>query len=144
MTSLTPKDKETMRTFWKMASSYSEDIGREALNRLIVVYPQTKIYFSHWNDVTPGSPHIVKHGIIIMNAVSKAVTQMDDLKGELLSLSELHAFTLRVDPANFKLLAHCTMVVLGIRFPEEFTPEVHMAFDKFMAALALALSEKYR
>uniref|UniRef100_A0A3B3ZDS8 Globin domain-containing protein n=1 Tax=Periophthalmus magnuspinnatus TaxID=409849 RepID=A0A3B3ZDS8_9GOBI len=72
------------------------------------------------------------------------VGKIDDLKGGLQSLSELHAFTLRVDPANFKVLAHCIMVVLAIRFPDDFTPEVHMAFDKFLAALALALSEKYR
>ncbi|KAJ0001250.1 hypothetical protein NQD34_006270 [Periophthalmus magnuspinnatus] len=144
MTSLSAKDKDTVRAFWQVASVYHDDIGREALNRLIAVYPQTKTYFSHWNDVSPGAPNVVKHGITIMKAVSDAVGKIDDLKGGLQSLSELHAFTLRVDPANFKVLAHCIMVVLAIRFPDDFTPEVHMAFDKFLAALALALSEKYR
>ncbi|KAJ0057808.1 hypothetical protein NL108_002917 [Boleophthalmus pectinirostris] len=144
MTSLNPKDKETVKAFWKVASVYHDEIGREALNRLIAVYPQTKTYFAHWDDVSPGAPNVVKHGITIMKAVSDAVGKIDDLKGGLLNLSELHAFTLRVDPANFKSLAHCVMVVLAIKFPEEFTPEVHMAFDKFLAALAMALSEKYR
>uniref|UniRef100_A0A8C6WMI5 Globin domain-containing protein n=1 Tax=Neogobius melanostomus TaxID=47308 RepID=A0A8C6WMI5_9GOBI len=78
------------------------------------------------NDVRPNSPSVVKHGITIV------------------MLCELHAFTLCVDPANLKLLAHCMMVVLASLFPDDFIPEVHMAVDKFMAALSLALSEKYR
>uniref|UniRef100_A0A8C6TBH8 Globin domain-containing protein n=1 Tax=Neogobius melanostomus TaxID=47308 RepID=A0A8C6TBH8_9GOBI len=83
----------------------------------------------HWSDVRPNSPSVVKHGITIL---------------DFFSLSELHAFTLCVDPANLKLLAHCMMVVLASLFPDDFIPEVHMAVDKFMAALSLALSEKYR
>lgn len=43
-----------------------------------------------------------------------------------------------------QLIAHCIMVVMAIMFPTEFTPEVHVAMDKFLAALALALAEKYR
>ena len=43
-----------------------------------------------------------------------------------------------------QLLAHCMLVVIAIMFPKEFTPEAHVALDKFLAALALALSEKYR
>lgn len=36
------------------------------------------------------------------------------------------------------------MVVIAIMFPKDFTPETHVAFDKFLAAVALGLSEKYR
>uniref|UniRef100_A0A8C6TD62 Globin domain-containing protein n=1 Tax=Neogobius melanostomus TaxID=47308 RepID=A0A8C6TD62_9GOBI len=144
MTSLTAKDKDRVRTFWKLAGPVSDDIGRDALARLVAVYPQTKGYFSHWSDVSPSSPQVARHGQTIMKAVNDAVAQIDDLKGGLLPLSELHAYTLRVDPSNFKLLAHCLMVVLAAMFPDEFTPEIHMAMDKFMAAVSLALSEKYR
>uniref|UniRef100_A0A3P8P921 Globin domain-containing protein n=1 Tax=Astatotilapia calliptera TaxID=8154 RepID=A0A3P8P921_ASTCA len=80
----------------------------------------------------------------VMTAVTDAVSKIDDLTGGLLSLSELHAFTLRVDPANFKVLAHNLLVVLATVFPNDFTPEVHVAMDKFLAAVARALSEKYR
>ena len=38
-----------------------------------------------------------------MGGVAEAVGKMDDLNAGLLNLSELHAFTLRVDPANFKV-----------------------------------------
>lgn len=43
-----------------------------------------------------------------------------------------------------QLLGHCLLVVAAIMFPKDFTPESHAAFDKFVAAVALALSESYR
>ncbi|XP_051245323.1 hemoglobin embryonic subunit alpha [Dicentrarchus labrax] len=144
MTSLTAKDKDAVRTFWAKVSGKAEDIGAEALARMLAVYPQTKTYFSHWKDQSPTSPSARKHGITVMTGVADAVSKIDDLKGGLLSLSELHAFTLRVDPANFKILSHNILVVMAIMFPTDFTPEVHVAMDKFLAALALALAEKYR
>ncbi|XP_060946030.1 hemoglobin embryonic subunit alpha-like [Limanda limanda] len=144
MTSLTAKDKETVKAFWATMASKAQDIGADALNRMLIVYPQTKTYFSHWKDLSPGSAQVLKHGKTVMGGVEYAVTQLDDLKAGLLSLSELHAFTLRVDPANFKILSHNILVVMAITFPEDFTPEVHVCMDKFLAALALALAEKYR
>lgn len=43
-----------------------------------------------------------------------------------------------------QLLAHCILVVAAIMYPSDFTPEAHVSFDKFLAAVALALSDKYR
>lgn len=43
-----------------------------------------------------------------------------------------------------QLLGHCILVVIAQMFPNDLTPEAHCALDKFLAALALALSEKYR
>ncbi|TKS92119.1 Hemoglobin subunit alpha-2 [Collichthys lucidus] len=144
MTSLSAKDKAAVTAFWNKVSGKAEDIGTNALARMLTVYPQTKTYFAHWKDQSPNSPSARKHGITVMSGVADAVTKIDDLKGGLLNLSELHAFTLRVDPANFKILSHCILVVMAIMFPTDFTPEVHVAMDKFLAALALALAEKYR
>ncbi|KAM6905577.1 hemoglobin subunit alpha-1-like [Xenentodon cancila] len=142
--SLTAKDKNTVKAFWAKISGMAEAVGTGALSRMLVVYPQTKTYFSHWKDLSPDSALVKKHGSTIMNGVGDAVAKIDDLASGLLTLSELHAFTLRVDPANFKILSHCLLVVISMMFPEDFTPEVHVAMDKFLAALALALSEKYR
>ncbi|KAK2833259.1 hypothetical protein Q5P01_017148 [Channa striata] len=144
MTSLSAKDKDTVKAFWAKASGKAEDIGADALARMLVVYPQTKTYFSHWKDLSPDSAQVKKHGKTIMDGVASAVAKIDDLTAGLLSLSELHAFTLRVDPANFKILSHNLLVVFAIKMPNEFTPEVHVAVDKFLAAVAGALSEKYR
>ncbi|KAL4624534.1 hypothetical protein GN956_G17949 [Arapaima gigas] len=43
-----------------------------------------------------------------------------------------------------QILSHSILVVLSMMFPADFTPEVHVAMDKFLANVALALSEKYR
>ncbi|XP_018560555.1 hemoglobin embryonic subunit alpha [Lates calcarifer] len=144
MTTLTAKDKDAVRAFWAKVSGKSEDIGKQSLARMLAVYPQTKTYFSHWKDQSPDGAPARKHGITVMNGVADAVSKIDNLTAGLLDLSELHAFTLRVDPANFKILAHNMLVVMAIMFPIEFTPEVHVAMDKFLASLALALAEKYR
>lgn len=72
---------------------------------MLVAYPQTKTYFTHWGagELVPGSAKVKKHGATIMGAVGKAVKGIDDLTGTLSALSDLHAFQLRVDPANFKV-----------------------------------------
>ncbi|KAL4593084.1 putative alpha-globin [Arapaima gigas] len=142
--SLSAKEKELVKGFFSKVSGKKDDIGHEALSRMLVVYPQTKIYFSHWKDLSPGSEPVRKHGEKIMEGVMEAVSKIDDLKEGLMSLSELHAYTLRVDPSNFKILSHSILVVLSMMFPADFTPEVHVAMDKFLANVALALSEKYR
>ncbi|XP_028312006.1 hemoglobin subunit alpha-1-like [Gouania willdenowi] len=144
MTSLTARDKTTVKAFWNKISGHGPMIGQDALTRMLAVYPQTKTYFAHWKDQSPTSESAKKHGMTVMGGVADAVTKIDDLSGGLLGLSELHAFTLRVDPSNFKILAHNIMVVMAIMFPVDFTPEVHVAMDKFLAALARALAEKYR
>lgn len=70
---------------------------------MFMVYPQSKIYFSHWPDLSPQSHTVKLHGKTVMAGISLAVTKIDDLTNGLLHLSEQHAFKLRVDPANFKV-----------------------------------------
>ncbi|KAL0197108.1 hypothetical protein M9458_005648 [Cirrhinus mrigala] len=135
--SLSAKDKAAVKDLWAKISGKADEIGHDALSRMLVVYPQTKTYFSHWKDLSPGSAPVRKHG-------KTAVSKIDDLTSGLLTLSELHAFQLRVDPANFKILSHNILVVLATLFPNDFTPEAHVAMDKFLTAVSLALSEKYR
>ncbi|XP_071776741.1 hemoglobin subunit alpha-A-like [Centroberyx gerrardi] len=142
--SLSGKDKAVVSAFWNKVAGKAADIGGEAMSRTLVVYPQTKTYFSHWPDVSPESGAVKKHGAIIMQAVGDAVGKMDDLVSGMAALSDLHAFKLRVDPTNFKMLSHNIMVVIAMYFPADFTPEIHVSVDKFLQSLALALSEKYR
>ncbi|KAG7459438.1 hypothetical protein MATL_G00210730 [Megalops atlanticus] len=142
--SLTPKDKLVVKAFWGKIAPKADEIGAEALGRMLVAYPQTKTYFSHWSDVSPGSAQVKKHGKTIIGAVGESVGKIDDLVGALGNLSELHAFKLRVDPANFKILAHNIIVCIAMFFPVDFTPEVQVSMDKFFQNLALALSEHYR
>ncbi|XP_051273258.1 hemoglobin subunit alpha-1 isoform X1 [Dicentrarchus labrax] len=142
--SLTPKDKAAVKALWAKISKSADAIGSDALSRMLTVYPQTKTYFSHWPDMSPGSAPVKAHGKKVMGGINLAVSKIDDLTNGLLELSEQHAFQLRVDPTNFKILSHCVLVVVSSMFPNDFTPEAHVAFDKFLTAVALALSEKYR
>ncbi|KAM4623497.1 hemoglobin subunit alpha-1-like [Polymixia lowei] len=142
--SLSAKDKAAVKGFLAKMKSRSDEIGTESLSRMLVVYPQTKSYFAHWKDLSPGSAPVRKHGITIMNGIYEAAEKIDELPGGLLTLSELHAFMLRIDPVNFKIFTHCMLVVLCMFFPEDFTPSIHRAIDKFLAQVALALAEKYR
>uniref|UniRef100_A0A8C7Z932 Si:ch211-5k11.8 n=1 Tax=Oryzias sinensis TaxID=183150 RepID=A0A8C7Z932_9TELE len=95
-----------------------------------LTYPQTKTYF------------VKKHGATVMAAIGEAISKIHDLVGALSKLSELHAFKLRVDPANFKILAHNIILVLATYYPADFFPEVHVSVDKFLNNLALALAER--
>ncbi|KAL7830710.1 hypothetical protein SRHO_G00318370 [Serrasalmus rhombeus] len=142
--SLTVQDMAVVKGLWAKIASKADDIGAEALGRMLVVYPQTKTYFSHWSDLSPGSAPVKKHGKTIMGGVSDAVAKIEDLPAALSQLSELHASKLRVDPANFKILAHNIIVVVAMLFPADFTPEVHMSLDKFLQNLAWCLAERYR
>ncbi|XP_074476751.1 hemoglobin, alpha embryonic 5 [Sebastes fasciatus] len=142
--SLSDRDKAAVRALWNKVYKSADAIGADAVARMIVVYPQTKTYFTHWSDMSPGSAPVKAHGKKVMSGIGLAVSKIDDLNAGLLELSEQHAFQLRVDPSNFKILSHCILVVLAIMFPKEFSPEAHVAYDKFLCAVALALSEKYR
>ncbi|KAL7830712.1 hypothetical protein SRHO_G00318390 [Serrasalmus rhombeus] len=142
--SLTTKDMAVVKALWAKISSKADEIGAEAFGRMLTVYPQTKTYFSHWADLSPGSAPVKKHGKTIMGAVADAVSHIEDLPAALSQLSELHASKLRVDPANFKILAHNLIVVVAMLFPADFTPEVHVSVDKFMQNLAWCLAERYR
>ncbi|XP_022522885.1 hemoglobin cathodic subunit alpha [Astyanax mexicanus] len=142
--SLTAKDKAAVKAIWGKIGGKADAIGHEALARMLVVYPQTKTYFSHWSDLSPGSEEVKKHGKTVMGAITGAVDKMDDLVGGLSALSDLHAFKLRVDPGNFKILSHNILVTLAVNFPGDFTPEVHVAVDKFLAAVSSAIADKYR
>uniref|UniRef100_A0A671VHH7 Hemoglobin, alpha embryonic 5 n=1 Tax=Sparus aurata TaxID=8175 RepID=A0A671VHH7_SPAAU len=76
--------------------------------------------------------------------MDKKVMNNCNLSTKYNDLSIIHSKKLRVDPANFKILSHCILVVIATMFAKEFTPEAHVALDKFLVALSLALAEKYR
>uniref|UniRef100_A0A452V5S6 Hemoglobin subunit zeta n=1 Tax=Ursus maritimus TaxID=29073 RepID=A0A452V5S6_URSMA len=112
-------------------------------SELFASYPQTKTYFPHF-DLHPGSPHLHMHGTKVVAALGDAVKSIDNIAGALAKLSELHAYILRVDPVNFKLLSHCLLVTVASHFPADFTADAHTAWDKFLSIVSSVLTEKYR
>ncbi|KAG7507449.1 hemoglobin subunit alpha-1-like [Solea senegalensis] len=142
--SLTDNDIATVKAIWPKIAKVANEVGPESLARMLCIYPQTKIYFSHWSDLSIQSTKVKEHGVVIMKGLSLAVEKINDMANGLQDLSQKHAFQMRVDPANFRLLSQCIHVVLAKRFKAEYTPEVHLAMDKFLSNVALAIAEKYR
>ncbi|XP_069726379.1 hemoglobin subunit alpha-D-like [Phaenicophaeus curvirostris] len=140
---LTAEEQSLIQKVWEKIACHKDEIGGESLLRLFISYPPTKTYFPHF-DLSCGSQQIHNHGKKVVAALTTAVKNLDNLSQALSELSSLHAYNLRVDPVNFKLLSQCIQVVLALYLGKEYTPEVHAAFDKFLSAVAAVLSEKYR
>ncbi|NWX46308.1 HBAD protein, partial [Steatornis caripensis] len=142
---LTADDKKLIQQIWDKVTGHQEEFGAEALQRMFTTYPQTKTYFPHF-DLHPGSDQIRSHGKKVVVALGNAVKSIDNLSQALSELSNLHAYNLRVDPPSFalQLLSLCFQVVLAVHLGNDYTPEVHAAFDKFLSAVAAVLAEKYR
>ncbi|XP_006873883.1 PREDICTED: hemoglobin subunit zeta isoform X1 [Chrysochloris asiatica] len=141
--SLTKAERTIILSMWSKISTQADSIGTETLERLFAGYPQTKTYFPHF-DLHPGSAQLRAHGSKVVAAVGDAVKNIDNISLALSKLSELHAYILRVDPVNFKLLSHCLLVTMAARFPADFTAEAHAAWDKFLSVVSSVLTEKYR
>ncbi|XP_004403128.1 PREDICTED: hemoglobin subunit zeta [Odobenus rosmarus divergens] len=141
--SLTKAERTVILSLWDKISAQADVIGTEALERLFASYPQTKTYFPHL-DLRPGSAHLRVHGAKVVAALGDAVKSIDNIAGALAKLSELHAYILRVDPVNFKLLSHCLLVTVASHFPADFTADAHTAWDKFLSIVSCVLTEKYR
>ncbi|XP_064009188.1 hemoglobin subunit alpha-D-like [Pogoniulus pusillus] len=140
---LTAEDKKVIQQIWPKVQAHEEAFGTEALERMFSAHPQTKTYFPHF-DLSKGSVQIRDHGKKVAAALSTAVKSIDNLSQALAELSNLHAYNLRVDPVNFKLLSQSLQVVLAVHLGKDYTPEVHAAIDKFLSGVAAVLSEKYR
>lgn len=94
---------------------------------MLCVYPQTKTYFAHWPDISPGSAPVKAHAKKVMGGIALGVSKIDDLKTGLLDLSEKHAFQLRVDPANFKVRRGSVALVItrDLRLPSSSSFPMH-------------------
>ncbi|KAM4631772.1 hemoglobin subunit zeta [Discoglossus pictus] len=140
---LTAAEKAAIVSLWEKVSNNVTGFGAEALERLFLSNPQAKTYFSHF-DLSHGSADLESHGGKVLSAIGQAAQHLDNLEETLSKLSDLHAYNLRVDPGNFKLLSHSIQVVLASHFPAEFTAEAQAAWDKFLAAVSTILTSKYR
>ncbi|KAM9304724.1 hemoglobin subunit alpha-3-like [Gastrophryne carolinensis] len=141
--SLTASERASILSLWSKIAPQANQLGAEALERLFLSFPQTKVYFSHF-DLSHGSADLLAHGGKVINALGDAANHLDNLAANLSALSDLHAYNLRVDPGNFELLSHTIQVVLAAHFPDEFTAEVQAAWDKFLAEVSDVLTSKYR
>ncbi|XP_051959172.1 hemoglobin subunit beta-like [Xyrauchen texanus] len=126
----------------------SKSVGHESLARCLIVYPWTQRYFGGFGNLYNSSaimanPMVAAHGLVVLQALEKALQNMDDIKKSYASLSELHSEKLHVDPGNFQLLADCLTVVVAARMGTEFTQSVQAAWHKFLCVVVAALTKQY-
>uniref|UniRef100_A0A8C6L5C0 Globin domain-containing protein n=2 Tax=Nothobranchius TaxID=28779 RepID=A0A8C6L5C0_NOTFU len=116
--------------------------------RCLTVYPWTQRYFGKFGNLfnaaaIASNPKVKAHGKVIMGALEMAAKNLDDIKNAYTQLSILHSEKLQVDPDNFKLLADCVTIVVAGQLGKAFTPEVHAAFEKFLAVVVASLRKQY-
>nr|NP_001107321.1 alpha globin larval-2 [Xenopus tropicalis]AAI55992.1 LOC100135125 protein [Xenopus tropicalis]AAI71234.1 hypothetical protein LOC100135125 [Xenopus tropicalis]AAI71236.1 hypothetical protein LOC100135125 [Xenopus tropicalis]ABB04099.1 alpha globin larval-2 [Xenopus tropicalis] len=140
---LSEAEKAAILSLWAKASGNVNALGAEALERMFLTYPQTMTYFSHL-DLSSGSHDLQVHGGKVLGAIGEATKHLDNLHEALSALSALHAYNLRVDPGNFRLLSHAIEVTLAVHFPDDFDATAQAAWDKFLAAISTALTSQYR
>ncbi|XP_004642055.1 hemoglobin subunit beta [Octodon degus] len=146
MVHLTGEEKAAVTGLW--AKVNVEEIGGEALGRLLVVYPWTQRFFDSFGDLSSasaimGNPKVKAHGAKVLHSFSEGLNHLDNLKGTFAKLSELHCDKLHVDPENFRLLGNMIVIALAHHHGAEFTPPVQAAFQKVVAGVANALAHKY-
>ncbi|KAM6905573.1 hemoglobin subunit beta-like [Xenentodon cancila] len=123
-------------------------VGSAALSRCLIVYPWTQRYFGGFGNLynaaaITSNPKVAAHGKVVIAGLEKALKNMDNIKQTYADLSVLHSEKLQVDPDNFNLLADCLTIVIAGQLGKEFTPEVHAAFQKFLAVVVAALRKQY-
>uniref|UniRef100_A0A671Q3F2 Hemoglobin cathodic subunit beta-like n=1 Tax=Sinocyclocheilus anshuiensis TaxID=1608454 RepID=A0A671Q3F2_9TELE len=62
------------------------EIGPQALARVLIVYPWTQRYFGSFGNLSSaaailGNPKVSNHGKTVLNALEKAVKNLDGIKG---------------------------------------------------------------
>ncbi|XP_033975161.1 hemoglobin subunit alpha-D [Trematomus bernacchii] len=140
---LSNKEKMLIAEIWERLIPVAEEIGADALLRMFACFPGSKTYFSHL-DISRGSPHLLSHGKKIVLAFAEGSKDISQLTVTLTPLQIMHAYQLRIDPTNFKLLSHCMLVALSCHMRDDFTAVAHAAMDKYLSAFAAVLAEKYR
>ncbi|KAI4903382.1 hypothetical protein NFI96_010786 [Prochilodus magdalenae] len=126
-----------------------DEIGPQALSRLLVVAPWTQRHFASFGNLSSpaaiiGNPKVAAHGKTVMGGLERAVKNLDNIKAAYASLSVMHSEKLHVDPDNFRILADCVTVCVAMKFgPSVFTADVQEAWQKFLAVVASALGRQY-
>uniref|UniRef100_J3S8W7 Hemoglobin subunit alpha 1 n=1 Tax=Crotalus adamanteus TaxID=8729 RepID=J3S8W7_CROAD len=140
---LSDDDKAKVRAAWVPVAKNAEMYGSETLNRMFAAHSTTKTYFPHFN-LSPGSSDLKTHGKKVIDALTEAVNNLDDVPGALSKLSDLHAHKLRVDPVNFKLLGHCLEITMAVHNGGPLDASVLLPLDKFLDLVAKVLVSRYR
>uniref|UniRef100_UPI003AAE3FBA hemoglobin cathodic subunit beta-like n=1 Tax=Centroberyx gerrardi TaxID=166262 RepID=UPI003AAE3FBA len=146
MVEWTDKERSTVRAVWGKINV--DEIGPQALARVLIVYPWTQRYFGSFGDVSNaaailGNSKVAEHGKVVLKALDKAVKNIDNIKGVYADLSQFHCEKLYVDPDNFRLLADCLTIAVACKIGSALSPQVQATWQKFLSAVVEAMSSRY-
>ncbi|XP_004590018.2 hemoglobin subunit beta-like [Ochotona princeps] len=146
MALLSPEEKAAVTALWNKVDV--EDVGGEALRRLLIVYTWTRRSFMTFGDLSSPSailanPKVTIHGKKVLGAFTKSLNHLDNLNDTFAQLSELHCDKLHVEPENFMRLGNMLMLVLARHFGKDVTPQMQAALQKLFAGVAMAMAHKY-
>ncbi|KAF6333155.1 hemoglobin subunit beta [Rhinolophus ferrumequinum] len=93
MVHLTGEEKGIVTGLWGKVNV--DEVGGEALGRLLVVYPWTQRFFDSFGDLSSaaavmGNAKVKAHGKKVLDSFSEGLKNLDNLKGTFAKLSELH------------------------------------------------------
>ena len=143
---LTKDDKKYVCDVWSHINC--EQVGGDALIRLICVDPWTRRYFLKFGDLSCAeaiihNAHLAAHGVKVLKSIGDAITHIDDLRGHYADLSAFHSKKFHVDPANFWLFAGIVSVTVGMALGEDYTAHKQACFERFLHDVCRALSHGY-
>ncbi|XP_072532669.1 hemoglobin subunit beta-like [Salminus brasiliensis] len=147
MVEWTDAERSAITGLWGKISV--DEIGPQALSRLLIVAPWVQRHFTTFGNLSSpaaiiGNPKVAAHGKVVMGGLERAIKNMDNIKAAYASLSVMHSEKLHVDPDNFRLLGDCITVCVAMKFgPSVFTADVQEAWQKFLAVVASALGRQY-
>uniref|UniRef100_A0A8C5MZ50 Globin domain-containing protein n=1 Tax=Leptobrachium leishanense TaxID=445787 RepID=A0A8C5MZ50_9ANUR len=137
---LAAEEKEALASWWTKLAPEASVVGGEALFRFLTVCPDAKSHFSHL-DQSQGSPDLLALGGKIMNAIGDGIKDLDNLSTVMTGLTEVH-IKLKITLEHMKDMSCTILVTLARHYPEDFTPECHKAWKKYLCILCDVLLTK--
>ncbi|XP_044036530.1 hemoglobin subunit beta-1-like [Siniperca chuatsi] len=146
MVKWTDKERSTVSAVWEKVNI--DEIGPQALARVLIVYPWTERYFGAFGDVFTvtavlNNAKVAAHGKVVLKALDEAVKNIDNIRGTYAALSRMHCEKLHVDPDNFRLLADCITIAVACKLRSAFNPQAQATWQKFLSAVVEAMSSQY-
>ncbi|GAA6218095.1 hemoglobin cathodic subunit beta-like [Lates japonicus] len=146
MVKFTEKERSTIRAIWEKVNI--DEVGPDALARVLIVYPWTERYFGTFGDIFTASAvlnndKVRAHGKVVLKALDEAVKNVDNIKKTYAYLSRLHYEVFHVDPDNFRLLADCITIAIACKVKSALDPQVQATWKKFLSAVVDAMNSQY-
>ncbi|KAG7505760.1 hemoglobin cathodic subunit beta-like [Solea senegalensis] len=146
MVKFTEQERDVVRAVWEKVDV--DEIGPEALIRVLITYPWTERYFGKFGDLfsisaVSTNAKLAEHGKVVLRSLGRAVEDMDNIKKTYAELSRLHCEKIHVDPDNFRLLADCITITIACKLKSTFNSNVQATWQKFLTAVVEAMTSQY-